>query len=146
MPYTVIFDEKLCCARIKAEGAVSGEEAIETLTGLFADKRFPNLRYVISDRTDCLKFGIDMPTTRRIVDMAVEASQINKRLIWALVTPNDYGYAISRVFESMTDGYINAMTFRTMIEAEEWIKEELGKGAGEVPGVPDSPGNLRAHF
>lgn len=146
MPYTVRFDDRLCCARIKAEGVVSGEEAIESLTALFADSRFPGLRYVISDRTDCLKFGIDMPTTRRIVDMAVEASQINKRLIWALVNPNDYGYAISRVFESMTDGYINAMAFRTMTEAEEWIAEELAREAEEAPPIPDSPvfSNLHA--
>jgi hypothetical protein len=145
MPYKVTFDDQLSCARIKAEGVVTGEEAIELLTALFADDRFPSLRYVISDRTDCLRFGIDMPTTRRIVDMSVAASQINPRLVWALVNPKDYGYAISRVFESMTDGYINAMAFRTMSEAEEWVAEELGKEAEEVHYTSDCQLHPQAH-
>ncbi len=127
MPYEIIYDEQTASAILKSSGVVTNEELLNGLTELFADERFSSLKYITSDRTECLKYDLDVPTINKSVEMGIAASKQNPSLLWALVSPQDVEYGISRMFEMLTDGVIKARVCRTIPEAEKWIEEELSK-------------------
>ncbi len=129
MPVRIEFVEQPKGVILYSLGTVTGAELIAAIQEVYADDRYPSLRYWLGDHSGCDYF---LPTTqnlRRIGAINRQESLRNPGILLALVGPGDEAFGVCRQFEPFNDGskYVTHV-FRTREEAEAWITEML---AGE---------------
>lgn len=105
--------------------SVSGSELIETISHLFKDKRFPSLKYWISDRSACKEYLVDTPHVTTIKNMTQKAAKNNPQLIRILVSPEDHMLGISQMYQLITEGPgFKTMIFHDRKEVDRWLIEQ----------------------
>ena len=108
------------------EGVVTGEELYDSITRVYKNKKFPSLKYWIGDRTNCTKYLPDIDCLRKIVELNKKESLRNPGMLLALVSPKDYSFGMSRMFQAYSEEtQFKTEVLRDIDSAEKWIKKEL---------------------
>lgn len=107
-------------------GDVTGDELIGVVNKIFNNDNFSSLKYWISDRTNCSKYGVGTTHANTIVNLTEINYTKNPTLLVALVSPTDIEYGMSRMYQALSEGKgFNTMVFHNRSEADEWISNEL---------------------
>jgi hypothetical protein len=107
-------------------GTVIGQDIVEALKQVYADKRFGRAKYLLADKTNCTEYTVEPDDVRRIAALDVESAQINPGLIEAHVAPNDILFGTSRMWQAyVSEGRTTSHIFRDRESAIEWINSEL---------------------
>jgi len=108
------------------EGVVTGEELYASISIVYQDNRYPNLKYWIGDRTDCTQFMPSQDWLKKIAGLNRKESSRNPGMLLALVSPKDLPFGMSRMFQVFSEGDLfKTEVFRDRARAEKWIKKEL---------------------
>lgn len=127
MPVNVVFTKDETGVILYHEGTVTGEELINAVTRVFADERFPQLKYWIGDRTNCSNFTPDSDCIKRIVELSKKESIRNPGMLLALVAPKDVEFGMSRMFQTYAEGTLfHTEVFRDRAAADYWLQQSLG--------------------
>ena len=125
MPFKVTYNVETSGILIEAFGVVNDNEAISTLQEVLDHPAFPSIKYLISDRTNCTQYDLSSKTAEKASKLADRALSINKHFLWAIVSPKDLEFGISRMFQSYADENLRTFVVRTRADADELIKKEL---------------------
>jgi hypothetical protein len=108
------------------EGVVTGKELHDSVSRVYKDSRYPNLKYWIGDRSNCLKFLPDEYWLQKIVDLNKTESSRNPGMLLALVSPKVLEFGMSRMFQVYSgESLFKTEVFKDRGSAEKWIKEAL---------------------
>ncbi|OGQ98079.1 MAG: hypothetical protein A2521_07170 [Deltaproteobacteria bacterium RIFOXYD12_FULL_57_12] len=108
------------------EGVVTGEELINAISRVYADERYPRLKYWIGDRTSCTEFVPDTNSFEKIAELNKKESARNPGMLLALVSPTNLQYGMSRMLQHLAEGCLfRTEIFRDRASAEKWIQKEL---------------------
>jgi hypothetical protein len=126
MPVRVEYTEDGIGVVLRHEGVATGRELYSSVSLVYNDKRYTNLKYWIGDRTDCTQFLPDYEWQKKIVGLNRKESSRNPGMLLALVSPKDLTFGMSRMFQTISEGDLfKTEVFRDRDSAEKWIKEEL---------------------
>ncbi len=127
MPIKIEFTKDGIGVVLYHEGAVTGEELVDSLTKVFNDERFLKIKYWIGDRQNCTEFLPDSECIRKIVEINKIESLRNPGIYLALIAPGELVFGMSRMFQILSDetSFI-VEVFRDRNSAEAWIRNSLG--------------------
>jgi hypothetical protein len=128
MPITIVYTDDNSGVIFHQEGSVNGTELYDKMLEVFADERYPNLKFWISDRTNCDEFLLDGSDLIKIAQLSNKESERNPGLLLAFVSPSDLSYGMLRRYEG---AHISGTKFKTRVfrdanSANYWIQEEIG--------------------
>jgi hypothetical protein len=115
-------------------GVVLGSEFIRNNDRTLSSKSYEGVRWLLIDETDCT-LAITPGEIRTIKAQDDRLAAVVPELVTAIVTPNDYAFGMTRMWEILTErpGW-STRVFRTRPEAEAWLREEVRRRFGmELP-------------
>ncbi|MFW2371958.1 MAG: hypothetical protein ACN4GM_02475 [Gammaproteobacteria bacterium] len=126
MPVRIEYTKDKIGVVLHHEGVVSGEELINSVSKVYSDERYLNLRYWIGDRTSCTEFLPDTRSLKIIAELSKQESSRNPGILLALVAPNDLEFGMSRMFEFLAgESLFITKVFRARSTADKWIRQGL---------------------
>ena len=109
-----------------ASGTIYDRQIIAALSEVYADSNFPQLQYLLIDRSACTRYYVGHAEIRGIVDMARTAATVNSSLIKAIISPNAFSNQIAEMWKvQLTDVFAHIGTFYEREEAIKWIGRYL---------------------
>jgi len=129
--YTIEYIEKECGLVIKWNGAVTGDEIVESYKDRFSDlERVKKLKYIVVDYsgvTDMHASENEILTISRISSDV--AANYNSTLYAAAIMPSDISYGLARMAQAYTDddrtGW-HTFVSRSREDVNEWLRLHLG--------------------
>ena len=107
---------------IRASGAVSPEELVETDARILSDPSWVNGFDILCDYRELEIPIADLEGIEKLVEHDAENAHIQDRSRAAVVAPRDVVFAFSRMWETLSrEGGLTGAVFRTMAEAVEWL-------------------------
>ena len=107
-------------------GVVTASEIAEANKEIYSDERLQTLRYQLIDYSGVERIDLSSDEIRTLAAMDSSASERNPEFLIAVVSPSDLSYGITRVWQAIIDeAELENSVFRTIAEAELWIKESM---------------------
>lgn len=126
MPITINFTTDGEGVILTSVAALSGEELLVAIRQVFADQRYPSLRYWIADHSACDQFLVNLDHLKEITSLNKVEGLKNPGMLLSLVAPKDHPFAVSRQFEVLDDGSgFLTHVFRDRPSANAWIAQQL---------------------
>ena len=120
----------------RGEGVVTGSEIKEVNDIIYeSPEKIKNIVYQICDLTNVSNISLSNSEIEEIAEQDSKAFQINPNMFIAIVADDDLIYGLSRMWEALAYDYpFESTVFRTMDDAQQWIREKLVKKPNHVPG------------
>lgn len=112
---------------LKGTGKVKGEEIIAANDKMYSDREsIASIKYQLCDFSELEKFEISNSEVETLANQDKRASQANPDMKIVIVADEDIVFGMSRMWE-FESGFpeSNSGVFRTMEEANLWLKKEL---------------------
>ena len=111
------------------KGVVTGSEIKEVNDIIYeSPEKIEKIVYQICDLTNVSDISLSTSEIEEIAMQDKKASEINPNMFIAVVGETDLVFGLSRMWEAFTYEYpFEAMVFREMEDAQQWIKEKLHK-------------------
>ncbi len=105
---------------------LNGQDVIAFNDTIYADaERIAKITYQIIDFSQVEQIEINADEIRRLAAQDAAAAEINPHMRIAVVGGSDVIYGLSRMWQALTDDLpISRMIFRTMSDAESWLREQ----------------------
>lgn len=128
MPVTIQFTDDGLGVILTGSTVVTGEELIAAIQAVYADERYPSVKYWIGDHSDCDQFLVKTEHLQHIASLNKIEGVRNQGILLTLVASRDHAFAVSRQFEMLDDGsgFITHV-FRNRAMADQWLTEQLGQ-------------------
>jgi hypothetical protein len=106
-------------------GLLSGKDLIANNECIFNSKSYLGVRWLLIDETDTT-MEISPNEIRTIRAQDDRLAKVLPELVTAIVVPYDHGFAMTRMWESLTErpGW-STRAFRSRPEAEAWLRNEV---------------------
>jgi len=114
---------------IRVEGLISGNEIKEANDIIYeSPDKIKKIKYQICDLTNASEVSASESDIRAISNQDKKASEINPNMLIAVVGEKDVIFGLARMWEAFSyDSPFETMVFRTMEDAQQWIREKLHK-------------------
>ena len=114
---------------IRVEGLISGNEIKKANDIIYeSPDKIKKIKYQICDLTIASDFSASESDIRAISNQDKKASEINPNMLIAVVGEKDVIFGLARMWEAFSyDSPFETMVFRTMEDAQQWIREKLHK-------------------
>ena len=135
---------------IRASGAVSAEELVETDAKVLSDPSWENGFELLCDYRAMAIPIADLTGIEKLVEHDVEHAHLHDESRAAVVAPKDVVFELSRMWEALSkEGGLTGKVFRTMAEAVDWLdadyhSDSLWPANAELPSDDASLENHRA--
>ncbi len=110
-------------------GVVTGDELIEAAKeDRRIEARARHLKHILVDFTDATELKVTAAEIRRVVDEEMVTAALAPGVAVAVAAPKDFEFGMARLWQSLVDdtGW-NARIFRSRLEAETWLAEEIAR-------------------
>ena len=112
---------------IKGEGLVTGNDLIKANDTLYAStQKIQQISYQLCDFTNVSDVDVSTPDIEITASQDAWASVINPNMLFAVVGSKNVVHVLSGMLEALSYP-AEIMYFRTLGEAEQWIRENLKK-------------------
>ena len=107
-------------------GVVTADEFSRANEEIYSEESLDRLRYQLIDFTDTEHLEVSLDEIREFAAVDVVAASQSESLIIAVAGPDDLTFGISRMWQAFaSDSNIRSGIFRSVPDAERWIKETL---------------------
>jgi len=113
---------------IQYHGAVTGEEMISSALRVGGDARFDDLRYIISDWTDCSESNVSVEDVEKLAAFVAAMAKTNAHITNLNVMHEDFNrQAFVNLYMYLTDKVPwQELAFRTLDDARVWLQGAPG--------------------
>jgi hypothetical protein len=130
MPYEITYVEDEGGVIATYWGTVTDSDIIQSIQERCeSNEKLKSYCYSISDFSQVSEFLVTPDGLKANANLAIRASESNKRLIVTVVAPTDLQYGSCRMWEvyaAQTNW--KTRTVRSLVEAQEWIKNTMKQG------------------
>ena len=111
------------------EGPVTGKELIDAFSEIYAtDEQIKRIAYQLIVVTKSEEIMVTADELRRVAALDIRASKVNPNMLVAVVGDRDIVFGLARMWETFVDDApLKTGTFRTLEDAEDWLKLNLPK-------------------
>ncbi len=111
------------------EGPVTGKELIDAFSEIYAtDEQIKRIAYQLIVLTKSEEIIVTTDDLKRVASLDIRASKVNPNMLVAVVGDRDIVFGLSRMWEAFVDDApLKTGTFRTLEDAEDWLKLNLPK-------------------
>lgn len=108
---------------IRYLGSVSGENLVADALDIGGDERFDELRFIISDWSECVEPSVDIADVERLAAFISAMARTNSRVVNLNVMREDFeNQAFVNLYMFLTDEVPwQVLAFRSLAEAEAWL-------------------------
>ncbi len=117
-------------------GTLTGREILSAINAVHeTEEKTRAIVFQIGDFRLVEKVDISSMDIRRISERDIRTSKINPQLITAVVAGKDVVFGLSRMWQAYSDNPSTITSvFRSMDEAEQWVKEQIKLKDASKPG------------
>jgi len=107
-------------------GVVTADEFTRANEEIYSEESLDRLQYQLIDFTATEHLESSLEDTRKNATLDAAAANQSRSLIIAVAGPDDLTFGISRMWQALTsDSNLRTRIFRSLPDAERWIKETL---------------------
>ncbi len=108
-------------------GTLTGREILSAINAVHeTEEKTRAIVFQIADFRLVEKIDISSMDIRTISERDIRTSKINAQLITAVVAGKEVVFGLSRMWQAYSDNpSLITSVFRSMVEAEQWIKEQI---------------------
>ncbi len=117
-------------------GTLTGREILSAINAVHeTEEKTRAIVFQIGDFRLVEKVDISSMDIRTISERDIRTSKINRQIITAVVAGEDVVFGLSRMWQAYSDNAsLTTSVFRSMDEAEQWIKEQIKLKDASKPG------------
>ncbi len=111
------------------KGLVTGKELIDAFSEIYAtDEQIKRIAYQLVILTKSEEIMVTANDLKEVASLDIRASKVNPSILVAVVGERDIVFGLSRMWEAFVDDApLKTRTFRTLEDAEDWLKLSLPK-------------------
>jgi hypothetical protein len=125
MPIRITYDKVNHGVELYYTGTVNADEISAAISSIATSIEIANLRFCISDRTNCERLRVDSADVNKSLIQIKSLGNLHPQFIIAFVSPDSFGFGMSRMFGTKGESVgLTTMVFRDRGSADEWIANE----------------------
>ncbi len=111
------------------KGLVTGKELIDAFSEIYAtDEQIKRIAYQLVIFTKSEEIMVTANDLKEVASLDIRASKVNPSMLVAVVGERDIVFGLSRMWEAFVDDApLKTRVFRTLEDAEDWLKLSLPK-------------------
>ncbi len=111
------------------KGLVTGKELIDAFSEIYAtDEQIKRIAYQLVIFTKSEEIMVTTNDLKEVASLDIRASKVNPSMLVAVVGERDIVFGLSRMWEAFVDDApLKTRVFRTLEDAEDWLKLSLPK-------------------
>jgi len=126
VPIEVEYRDDGAGVRMTGRGVVTGAEIQAANAEVYTEERLRIQRYQLCDFTRVERFDVSGEEVRVLAAQDEAAARLNPGLIIVIVGERDVIFGLGRMWQALTSpSKLTTRVFRTVEEAEDWIRSEL---------------------
>jgi hypothetical protein len=125
MPIRITYEKVKHGVELFYTGTVNADEISEAIASIATSIEIANLRFCISDRTNCERLRVNSDDIDKSLIQIKSLGDLHPQLIIGFIAPDSFGFGMSRMFGSKGESVgLTTMVFRDRGSADEWIANE----------------------
>jgi len=125
MPIRTTYDKVNNSVELYYTGTVNAYEISEAISSIATSIDIGNLRFCISDRTNCERLRVNSDDIDKSLIQIKSLGDLHPQLILGFISPDSFSFGMSRMFGTKGESAgLTTMVFRDRGSADEWIANE----------------------
>ncbi len=111
---------------LRYSGVTTGRQMLKSYRDIYNNQEYPQLKYIISDRTNSDSYDVEPHHISRLAQMTKDIFPVNPDVCYAIVSKKALEFGMARMYQLLTEEFgFKVVHFEEMAEAQNWVAEQI---------------------